>query len=119
MSLFRKKKRPPEPPPEDDPNAPSVPCDWCGLPAKPLTDGFHLLQIAFGRQQQRFYFCSDACYEAFRALYPSRIHRNCYEQSCATCGECEKVYPDEIAGIQSIAPEGSAVKHAHRRKPGS
>jgi hypothetical protein len=108
MSLFFKKS-PKHPPPE--PDAPAVPCDWCGNPAKPLLDGFHLLQIAFGRKQERYHFCSDNCYEAFRALYPPRIHRNCYERSCAACDDCEKTLPSEVEGIRSIAPEGADIKH--------
>ena len=113
MKLFFKKRKPGKPP--DDPTAPTVPCDWCGNNAKPLSDGFHLLQIAFGRRQERYHFCSDGCYEAFRALYPSRIHRNCYEQSCATCEECEKTLPNELDGIRSIAPEGGDVQHGGGR----
>ncbi|MCL1888148.1 MAG: hypothetical protein FWF96_04690 [Kiritimatiellaeota bacterium] len=91
-----------------------MPCDWCEKPANPLLDGFHLLQIAFGRRQERYHFCCDNCYEAFRALYPSRIHRNCYEQSCAGCSECEKVFSDERKGVRSIAPEGAEIKHNRR-----
>ena len=111
----RKKNDTPEPPPAD---ATTVPCDWCGKPGNPLHDGFHLLQIAFGLKQQRYHFCTDACYESFRALYPSRIHRNCYEQSCATCSECQKTFPDEADSIRAIAPEGSPVKHPHGRGGG-
>ena len=96
------------------PDAPTVPCDWCEKPANPLLDGFHLLQIAFGRRQERYHFCCDNCYEAFRALYPSRIHRNCYEQSCAGCSECEKVFSDERKGVRSIVPEGAEIKHNRR-----
>ena len=107
MKFFFKRK------PKPDPDVPTVPCDWCGKPGNPLLDGFHLLQIAFGRKQERYHFCSNDCYEAFRALYPSRIHRNCYEQSCATCSECEKTHPDELDAIRSIAPEGADIKHPH------
>ena len=117
MSPFFKKRKPADPPP-DDAGAPSVPCDWCGNPAKPLSDGFHLLQIAFGRKQERYHFCTDACYETFRALYPSRIHRNCYDRSCAGCDECEKVFPDEAKSIRSIAPEGAEIKHSHGPRGG-
>jgi len=118
MSPFLKKRKKPATPDVPDPDAPTVPCDWCGNPANPLTDGFHLLQIAFGRKQERYYFCTDNCYEAFRALYPSRIHRNCYEQSCAKCDACEKVFPDEFDAIRSIAAEGASIKHGHHHRRG-
>lgn len=70
-------------------------CAWCNRPCQPEKDGFHLVHVAFGTTQERHCFCSDDCYEAFRRMYPSRVHRNCYETPCAECTFCVRRYVDE------------------------
>lgn len=81
-------------------------CGWCGEEANPDKDGFHMAQVAFGASQERYCFCCDECFEAFRKMYPSRVHRNCYERSCSTCNLCIKRYEDEEAeGIQTLAKD--------------
>lgn len=76
------------------------PCSWCEKGCHPEKDGFHLVHIAFGTTQERHCFCSDECYEAFRRMYPARVHRNCYERPCADCNFCIKRYADETDGIR-------------------
>jgi len=71
------------------------PCAWCNKTCHSEQDGFHLIHVAFGATQERHCFCSDDCYEAFRRMYPSRVHRNCYETPCADCTFCIKRYIDE------------------------
>ena len=80
-------------------------CAWCNSEANPEADGFHLVQVAFGASQERYCFCSDDCYEAFRKMYPARVHRNCYERNCAECNLCIKRYGDEAEGIQMLAKD--------------
>jgi len=80
-------------------------CSWCNGPANPEKEGFSLVQIAFGSSQERYVFCSEQCYEAFRKMYPSRVHRNCYEHNCADCNLCTKRYDDETDGIRLIAKD--------------
>ncbi len=81
-------------------------CGWCGKEANPDEDGFHMVQVAFGATQERYCFCSDDCFEAFRKMYPSRVHRNCYERSCTNCNLCIKRYEDEEAeGIRTLAKD--------------
>ncbi|MBP5638426.1 MAG: hypothetical protein J6X55_03045 [Victivallales bacterium] len=82
-----------------------VPCGWCGADADVNKDGFHLVHIAFGSSQERYCFCSDECYEAFRKMYPSRVHRNCYETNCNECNQCLKRYGDEAEGIRDLAKD--------------
>lgn len=82
-----------------------VACGWCASPADPEVDGFHLVHIAFGATQERYCLCSDDCYEAFRKMYPSRVHRDCYERSCADCNLCIKRYGDEADGIRTLAKD--------------
>lgn len=80
----------------------SISCGWCGKDTDPDGDGFHLVQAAFGTSQERYCFCSDDCYEAFRKMYPSRIHRNCYERDCDECDLCLKRYRGESGGMRSL-----------------
>ena len=87
-------------------------CGWCNGPADPEKEGFHLVQAAFGSTQERYVMCSDECYEAFRKMYPARVHRNCYERNCAECNLCDKRYDDETDGIRLIAKDFLKVKKA-------
>jgi len=85
------------------------PCAWCNTPCRPEQDGFHLVHVAIGTFQERHYFCSDDCFEAFRRMYPARVHRNCYERPCNDCDFCVKRYTDEFDGFaaqerKSLAP---------------
>ncbi|NLL82877.1 MAG: hypothetical protein GX230_01380 [Lentisphaerae bacterium] len=80
-------------------------CGWCSKIADPEADGFHICQVAFGSTQERYCFCSDECFEAFRKMYPSRVHRNCYERSCVGCDLCTKRYDDESEGIRTLAKD--------------
>lgn len=80
------------------------PCAWCNTPCRPDKDGFHLVHVALGAVQERHCFCSDECYEAFRRMYPARVHRNCYERSCAECSYCIKRYVNESDGFHGQAP---------------
>lgn len=82
-----------------------VTCGWCGQDADVNKDGFHLVHIAFGSSQERYCFCCDECYEAFRKMYPSRVHRNCYETNCNDCNLCMKRYGDEAEGIRDLAKD--------------
>ena len=86
-------------------------CSWCNGPANPEKEGFSLVQVAFGASQDRYVFCSEPCYEAFRKMYPSRVHRNCYERNCADCNLCAKRYDDETDGIRLIAKDFLKVKN--------
>ena len=63
------------------------------------------MHAAFGTAQERFVFCTDDCYEAFRRMYPARVHRNCYERDCAGCDLCVKRYRDPAEGIRLLARE--------------
>jgi len=82
-----------------------VTCGWCNETADPEKDGFHLVHVAFGATQERYCFCSDECYEAFRKMYPARVHRNCYERNCQDCNYCIKRYGDEAEGIRTLAKD--------------
>ena len=82
-----------------------LPCGWCEKPCDPDKDGFHLVHVAFGSTQDRYTFCSDECYEAFRKMYPARVHRNCYERECRTCDLCVKRFDDEAEGMQVLAKD--------------
>lgn len=81
----------------------AVHCGWCDKEADPDEDGFHLVQVAFGSTQERHCFCSDDCYEAFRKMFPARVHRNCYEKNCAECNLCIKQYTDEADELHMLA----------------
>lgn len=74
-------------------------CAWCNTTCRPEQDGFHLVHVALGTFQERHCFCSDDCFEAFRRMYPARVHRNCYERPCADCNYCVKRYTDEFDGL--------------------
>jgi len=88
----------------------TIRCAWCFEEADPEKDGFHLVHVAFGTTQERYCFCSDKCYEAFRKMYPSRVHRNCYERDCSTCNLCIKRYEDEGEGVRLLAKDLLRVK---------
>jgi hypothetical protein len=83
----------------------TISCGWCSKVADPEADGFHMAQVAFGTTQERYCFCSDECFEAFRKMYPARVHRNCYERSCTDCDQCVKRYEDEADGLRSLAKD--------------
>lgn len=83
----------------------TIQCGWCNGPANPETEGFHMVQAAFGASQERYCFCCDDCYEAFRKMYPARVHRNCYERPCAQCDLCTKRYEDETEGMRTLAKD--------------
>lgn len=87
-----------------------ITCSWCNGPADPEKEGFGLAQVAFGSCQERYVFCSEACYEAFRKMYPARVHRNCYERNCADCDLCIKRYDDESEGVRMLAKDFLKVK---------
>jgi ribosomal protein L32 len=87
-----------------------VTCGWCGEAADTDKDGFHMVHVAFGATQERYCFCSDDCYEAFRKMFPARVHRNCYERNCAECNLCLKRYGDEAEGIRMLAKDYLTVK---------
>ena len=93
----------PGPGPGEAPVESEIACSWCDKAADPDADGFHMCQIAFGASQERYCFCSDDCFEAFRKMYPSRVHRNCYERSCDGCEWCHKRYENEHEGIRALA----------------
>lgn len=80
-------------------------CGWCNKSVDPYTDGFHLVHVAFGASQDRYCFCSDECYEAFRKMYPARVHRDCYNRNCAECNLCIKRYGDEAEGLRVLAKD--------------
>jgi hypothetical protein len=83
----------------------TISCSWCSKVADPEMDGFHMAQVAFGITQERYCFCSDECFEAFRKMYPARVHRNCYEHTCNDCDLCVKRYEDEADGLRSLAKD--------------
>lgn len=83
----------------------TVKCAWCEKVCDPDIDGFHVAQVAFGANQERFSFCCDDCYEAFRKMYPSRVHRNCYERDCKDCNLCIKHFEDEFDNLRGRAKE--------------
>ncbi len=75
-------------------------CSWCGAEATPDDDGFSIIYAAFGTYQTRYIFCSGQCQEAFRARYPSRVHRNCYETDCNHCNLCLKRFDTNLDSYQ-------------------
>lgn len=75
------------------------PCAWCNTPCRPEQDGYHLVHVALGAFQERHSFCSDDCFEAFRRMYPARVHRDCYERECRSCHYCLKRFEDELDGL--------------------
>lgn len=68
------------------------PCSWCGRTIIPNGDEATEAYMAVGIYQDRFVFCCDKCYAAFRKQYPARVHRDCYERECSECDECVKRY---------------------------
>lgn len=82
-----------------------VKCGWCGQETDPNQDGFHLVHAAFGSSQERYCFCCDDCYEAFRKMYPSRVDRDCYERDCTDCDKCLKRYDDEASEMRILAKD--------------
>ncbi len=87
-----------------------IPCGWCGKTTNPTQDGFHLVHAAFGSTQERYCFCCDDCYEAFRKMYPARVHRNCYERDCRECNLCLKRYDDEASEIRILAKDHIKIR---------
>ena len=87
-----------------------ITCGWCGGEADVNKDGFHLIHVAFGTSQERYCFCCDECYEAFRKMYPSRVHRDCYERNCNDCNLCIKRYGDEAEGMRILAKDKLRAK---------
>lgn len=85
-------------------------CAWCEKTCQSGQDGFHLVHVAFGTTQERHCFCSDDCYEAFRRMYPSRVHRNCYETACADCPFCIKRYADESDAFPMHEPQDGTTE---------
>jgi len=77
----------------------NIMCAWCNDKVDTGKDGFHLVQSAFAAIQERYCFCSDECFEAFRKMYPARVHRDCYNRSCAGCELCIKQYDDDGADL--------------------
>ena len=88
----------------------NISCGWCGKETDTESDGFHLVHAAFGTTQERYCFCSDDCYEAFRKMFPSRIHRNCYDRDCEECDLCLKRYQNESNGIRTLPKDFLRVK---------
>ena len=80
-------------------------CGWCGAETDPEKDGFHIVHVALGATQERYCFCCDDCYEAFRKMYPSRVHRDCYDRSCSDCEECVRRYSDDVEGLRMLAKD--------------
>jgi hypothetical protein len=95
-----------------------ISCGWCGKPTDPNADGFHLVHVAFGATQERYCFCSDDCFEAFRRMYPARVHRDCYNRNCGECNLCIKRYGDEAEGIRNLAKDYLAVPRAQAERRG-
>jgi len=93
-----------------------IDCGWCGKETDPESDGFHLVQVAFGTTQERYCLCSDECYEAFRKMYPSRIHRDCYDRDCDDCDLCLKRYQSESTGIRTLPKDFLKVNSGSSRK---
>ncbi len=91
-------------------------CGWCNAKADPDADGFHLAHLAFGGTQERYIFCSDECFEAFRKMYPARVHRNCYERECSECDLCIKRYADGSEGMHMLAKDYLAAPKKIKKK---
>jgi hypothetical protein len=96
----------------------SLLCAWCYKEANPEADGFHMSQVALGSTQERFVFCCDDCYEAFRKMYPARVHRNCYERDCASCDLCIKRYSDDDDSVRMLAKDYLTVVQVSRQHGG-
>jgi hypothetical protein len=85
-------------------------CGWCNDTANPDDGGFHLVHVALGATQERYCFCSDPCFEAFRKMYPARVHRDCYERDCAECDLCTKRYADGSEGMHMLAKDYLTIR---------
>ena len=81
-----------------------------------MTFQFKLCVIAVGQAQERYCMCSDECYEAFRKMYPARVHRNCYETLCSECSLCIKRYGDEEDGMHMLAKDYIQVRREKSSK---
>ena len=93
-----------------------IACGWCNKPTNPEQDGFHLVHVALGSSQERYCFCSDECYEAFRKMYPARVHRDCYERDCEECNLCLKRYGNVAEGLRMLAKDYIAVKKKEKQE---
>jgi len=82
-----------------------IKCSWCDGKCDPKADGFHIVHAAFGTTQERYCFCCDDCFEAFRKMYPARVHRDCYDRNCNDCNLCTKRFADEAEGIKKMKAE--------------
>jgi hypothetical protein len=68
-------------------------CSWCEKGLEQVeSDGPFVDYVAFGRLQERYVFCATKCMRQFRRQFPTRIHRNCYEDDCSKCDKCIKRY---------------------------
>ena len=72
-----------------------VVCEWCQKEVE-QDEYVAIIYAAVGTHQERYQYCSEKCKRAFEKQYPMRVHRNCYETSCADCNECVKRYDDEV-----------------------
>ncbi len=69
-------------------------CEWCGKTFLRGDEDARVTFAAFGKDQERFMYCSEECQKAFQKQYPVRIHRDCYNRHCETCNECHKKFDD-------------------------
>ena len=67
-------------------------CSWCNEALNPDEEEIYEDYVAFGTFQEHYIFCSEKHQKEFRKMYPSRIHRNCYETDCNQCELCIKRY---------------------------
>jgi len=88
----------------------TIRCGWCDQEADPEKEGFHMAHVAFASTQERYCFCSDECFEAFRKMFPARVHRNCYDRNCAECDLCIKRYSDEAEGLRMLAKDYLTIR---------
>ena len=69
-------------------------CDWCNHIFLRGDEDAQVTFAAFGKDQNRYMFCSEECQRSFQKLYPTRIHRDCYNRICENCNECHKRFDD-------------------------
>ncbi len=69
-------------------------CCWCEREMDRGVKETCVTFVAFGRQQDRFFYCSENCQRSFQKQYPTRIHRNCYSRECDDCDECVRKFDD-------------------------
>jgi len=79
-------------------------CHWCEREFDRDNPERRVTYVAFGRSQERYCFCSEKCFEAFRRQFPTRIHRNCYEVNCTECELCEKRYEADDKSLPDQQP---------------